>query len=239
MADASAFYDRWVAHQVHEGINKRHRAIAGALRRAGWRPGHRVLEIGSGVGTLTELLARGLGPHGSLVGLDFSAESIAAARQRLARFDRVELLAADVLDVAIEGAFDVIVLPDVIEHIPLEHHRRMFGRIAGWLADDGFVLLNYPNPHYTEWLQEHDPGLLQVIDQAVHADRLLSNVYPHGLYLKSLRTYSLWVQEGDYVVVVLRSRRREMTFTRIPEPRTAVQRVVRFVRERLAGPARL
>ncbi len=237
MGDARDFYDRWVGQQVREGINKRHRAIVGALRRAGWQPGHRVLEIGSGVGTLTELLARGLGSEGSLVGLDFSARSIEVARRRLASFDRVELLAADVLDVSLDGPFDVIVMPDVIEHIPLEHHREMLGRVASWLAEDGFVLLNYPNPHYTDWVREHNPSVLQVIDQSIHADALLANAYPQGLYLESLRTYSLWINEGDYVVAVLRPNTPHMTFTRIAEPRTMLQRAARFIRERVGDQA--
>lgn len=210
--EAREFYDNWVDQQVREGINERHRAIVRALRSAGWRPDQRVLEIGSGVGTLTELLARGIKAPGSLVAVDLSPKSIEIARIRLARFEQLELIAGDFLELDPRGPFDVIVLPDVIEHIPIEQHERLFGRLAAELAPGGFILLNYPNPFHTEWCQAHHPELLQVIDQPIHADHLLSSAYPHGLYLHSLRTYSIWKREGDYVSVVLRRRPSEPDF---------------------------
>jgi trans-aconitate 2-methyltransferase len=111
----------------------------------------------------------------------------------------------------------VVVLPDVIEHIPVEHHSALFARVAGWLGDSGFALLNYPNPHWTEWCMANRPDLLQVIDQAIGADQLVANAYPHGLYLDRYETYSIWVREGDYVSAVLRPRAAATTFTQIPE----------------------
>jgi 2-polyprenyl-3-methyl-5-hydroxy-6-metoxy-1,4-benzoquinol methylase len=209
------FYDEYVTRQLRVGVNDRHRAIVGALRRFGWQPQHRVLEIGSGVGTLTELIAEGMGESGELVGVDLSPKSIAAALERLSRFAAVRLLAGDILELELDGAFDVIVLPDVIEHIPLEHHPELFRRVASWLRPAGFVLLNYPNPPYLAWCHEHRPDLVQVIDQPIQADILLANACPSGLYLYHLETYSLWVKEGDYVMAVLRPAASADTFTEV------------------------
>ncbi len=36
------------------------------------------------------------------------------------------LMAGDVLELDVGGSYDVIVLPDVIEHIPLELHEALF-----------------------------------------------------------------------------------------------------------------
>jgi hypothetical protein len=55
------------------------------------------------VDSLTEPLACGLGPSGSLVALDLSPKSVEVARRRLARFACVHLLAADVLEVVPRG----------------------------------------------------------------------------------------------------------------------------------------
>lgn len=211
--EAREFYDDWVEHQVHEGINARHHEIVRALRSTGWRPEHRVLEIGSGVGTLTELVVRRTTPQGSIVAVDLSPRSIEVARKRLARFERLELLAGNVLELDLAGPFDVIVLPDVIEHIPVVDHPRLFGRLASLLDPHGFILLNYPNPFHTEWCQVHHPEVLQVIDQPIHADHLVGAAYPHGLYLHSLRTYSIWKREGDYVSAVFKPRPRELDFS--------------------------
>jgi trans-aconitate 2-methyltransferase len=232
--DVSDFYDNFVDCQTAAGVNERHHAVLRRLRRAGLRPDHRILEIGCGIGTLTELLAGALAPPGAVVALDLSPKSIEVAEQRLAGLENVRLIAADVLDVKIEGRFDVVVLPDVIEHIPLGHHRALFARVSSWLGPEGFVLLNYPNPHYLAWCHEHQPEVLQVIDQPVHADLLLGNVYSNGLYLDSLETYSIWIQEGDYVSAVLRPNAAARTFTPLADPRRSLsQRVAGRVRRLL------
>jgi len=233
--DTRGFYDDYVGRQTDVGINARHHAILGWLRGSGLRPEHRLLEIGCGVGTLTELLAEALAPQGSVVGVDFSPRSIETASERLARFANVRLEVGDILEIEVEGSFDVVVLPDVIEHIPLEQHPALFERVASWVRPDGFVLLHYPNPHHLSWCREHRPELLQVIDQPIQANVLLSNAYPHGLYLDFLQTYSIWIREGDYVVAVMRPQAGARTFTPLPEqPPSLLARVRKRIR-RIAG----
>jgi cyclopropane fatty-acyl-phospholipid synthase-like methyltransferase len=240
-ADVTAFYDEYVDRQTTIGVNRRHEAIVAWLKRFGLRPDSNVLEIGCGVGTLTQLLADAL-PRGSVQGLDLSPKSIAAAGERLAAFDNVRLAAADVLDADIDGEYDVVVLPDVIEHVPLEMHDALFGRVASWVKKDGFVLLHYPNPHHLEWYHAHAPEKLQIVDQPIHADALLSNVYRHGLYLDYFERYSIWFREGDYVVAVLRPSFAVKEFTRLPQsrPSFAARAVGRLARpwRRLVGNGR-
>jgi len=220
--DVSDFYDDYVPRQVSVGINDRHRSILGLLVRFGLRPHHHVLEIGSGVGTVTELIADALDSAGSVTGIDISPKSIEIARRRLGNRGNVTLISGNILEVEVTDRFDVVVLPDVIEHIPLELHEQLFGRIAGWLRDDGFALLHYPNPHHLQWVHEHRPHLLQIVDQPIHADVLLANACPHGLYLDHYERYSIWVREGDYVFAVLRSLEGIGEFHDLPEPRPSL-----------------
>jgi SAM-dependent methyltransferase len=215
--EVSAFYDDYVDRQTKVGVNQRHQAIVGWLRRFGLRPDGRVLELGCGVGTVTQLLAEAL-PEGSILGIDLSPRSIATAQARLASYGNVELRAADVVAADVDGDYDVVVLPDVIEHIPLELHDALFGRIASWVKSDGFVLLHYPNPHHLEWCHANHPERLQIIDQPVHANVLLANAYRHGLYLAYYERYSIWLREGDYIVAVLRPSTGVGEFTRLPQP---------------------
>lgn len=224
--DVTAFYDDYVGRQARVGINARHQAILGWAKRFGLRDGQRVLEIGAGIGTVTQLLSDAVGPRGSVLGVDLSPKSIATAQRRLESCSNVQMLAADILRAELKPGFDAIVLPDVIEHIPLEHHAALFERVASWLAPDGFVLLHYPNPLHLQWCHEHHPELLQIIDQPISADVLLANTYRHGLYLEFLQTYSIWIHEGDYVVAVLRAVATPVTFTHIPEPPRSLRRRV-------------
>ena len=221
------FYDDYVARQTAVGVNARHRAILARLRRSGLNANHACLEIGCGVGTLTELIAKDLRKQGSIVAVDVSPKSIEAARRRLAGFDNVHLIASDILGIDLArslGRFDVVVLADVVDHIPLAEHGRLFERIATWLRPDGFVLLNYPNPQYQEWRRRSspDPDLAKIAIQPVHLDALLANAYPHGFYLDRFEKYSIWVQEGDYVCAVLRPSGGSGGFTHVSGRRGSV-----------------
>jgi trans-aconitate 2-methyltransferase len=231
--DAKAYYDEFVGRQTAVGVNARHHSILARLLRAGMRPGDTVLEIGCGVGTLTELLADTLDGTGSLLAVDLSPASVEEAGYRLGERPNVRLLAADIVHLDLEGEFDVVVLPDVIEHIPLGRHDALFARVAGLVKPGGFVLAHYPNPHYLRWCQEHRPEVLQVIDQPIEADELLAHACPHGLYLESLETYSIWVRECDYVAAVLRPRAGVGEFADLPPRKPSLATRVRARARRL------
>ena len=233
--DSRAFYDDYVDRQLAVGVNSRHRCILEWLGRFGMVAGQDVLEIGSGVGTLTGLLAQAIGPDGSVVGVDLSEKSIEAARDRLASFSNLDLRAADVLELDLESRFDVVVLPDVLEHIPLELHAGLFQRIAGWVRPDGFVLLHYPNPLFLEWVHEPRPEQLQEIDQPIYADALMTRAYAEGLYVDYLETYSIWIEQGDYVVAVLRPVPASPTFTEVTGPPSSIAGRLQHAMRRLLG----
>jgi len=54
------------------------------FRQAGIGPGQRVLDVGSGVGDVSMLLARIVGPSGEVVGIERDASSIGRAEARAA-----------------------------------------------------------------------------------------------------------------------------------------------------------
>jgi len=59
---------------------------------------------------------------------------------------------------------------------------------------------------------------------------LTANIYPHGLYLDYLETYSVWIEEGDYVVAVLRRYSDKAVFTDIEEASGMLSRARRVIR---------
>jgi trans-aconitate 2-methyltransferase len=224
------FYDEYADRQMRVGVNARHRSIQRWLREFGLSPGMDVLEIGCGVGTQTELIANMLKRSGRVLAVDLSPRSVELARERLARQPNVEFLSADATELELDRAFDVIVMPDVIEHIPLKRHPKLFANVRKWLKDTGWVLIHMPNPFYLDWCHRNRPDLLQVIDQPIFIDRLIASLEPNDLYIDYLNTYSIWVPQGDYQVVVLKPRHPEPEFQLLPPASS--------VRERIASAAR-
>ncbi|HKH11057.1 MAG TPA: class I SAM-dependent methyltransferase [Rubrobacter sp.] len=68
------------------------------VRATGLRPGDAALDLACGTGSLTRKLAETVGPEGSVLGLDFSAEMLGAARARPA--PNVEYRLGDATDLA-------------------------------------------------------------------------------------------------------------------------------------------
>lgn len=91
------------------------------FRDAGVGPGQRVLDLGSGVGDVSMLLSRIVGPSGEVVGIERDATSIARARERVAeagihnvRFiqtDANQIVSDQLFDAAV-GRFILMFLPD-------------------------------------------------------------------------------------------------------------------------------
>lgn len=199
----SDWYDGFSALQARTGVNIRHRTILRNAKRAGLRNGMHVLEIGCGIGRVTGMLAKAT-TKGSVLGVDISPKSIEHARRNLAKHRHVRFRVSDMTDFQENQRFDLIVLPDVIEHIPLEQHPALFATIVDHLAPNGRVLINVPNAELLEYLHKHEPQTLQVIDQPIHLNRLISIVYDHGLVLEEMHGYGLRYDLAEYTSILLR-----------------------------------
>jgi 2-polyprenyl-3-methyl-5-hydroxy-6-metoxy-1,4-benzoquinol methylase len=106
----------------------------------------RVLEIGCGeAGVLKAFLDRGdIG-----VGVELSQDRAATARQKLSSYldsGRAEILTSNIYDIdpakQWQQLFDLIILKDVIEHIP--NQERFIPWLQKFLAPDGIVFFAYP-----------------------------------------------------------------------------------------------
>lgn len=93
-----------------------------ALRRAGLRPGMRVLDVGCGPGDVSFIAARLVGRAGAVLGVDASPEAIELARTRAARQGLTTV------------HFETATLPDVLLHEPVD---ALIGRL---------ILMHLPDP---------------------------------------------------------------------------------------------
>lgn len=202
MTDVAKFYDEFAHQQARSGINRRHLSILKYLKQFGLQPSHRVLEIGCGIGTLTELLCTYC-PAGHVHAVDISPASIEMARKRLAGYKNLKLEAADAVVDEIAGTYDVVVLPDVIEHIPIQLHPALWKRIASVLTPQAFVAVHIPDPYFLKNMINAGSNELQVIDQPIYADQLTRDTYAAGLRLEYLEAYCLHTAQPDYQIMKL------------------------------------
>ncbi|MFN5912162.1 MAG: class I SAM-dependent methyltransferase [Bacteroidota bacterium] len=197
----SEFYDSFVSTQKKIGISIRHRLIHKKLKKMGLRADSSVLEIGCGIGTVSSLIIRSI-PHGQFTGCDISPESIATARQ-LNPQKNAEFLVTDMSDFTSEKRFDLIVFPDVLEHIPVDQHSNLFKNVAAVCKPDAKVLINIPEPNTLNWTRKNRPEVLQIIDQSLSMQDLLNNTYPHGFQVQSITPYAIHTNIPNYLSIVL------------------------------------
>jgi ubiquinone/menaquinone biosynthesis C-methylase UbiE len=90
------------------------------FREAGIGPGQRVLDLGSGVGDVSMLLARIVGSSGEVVGIERDASSIARAEARVAEagLQNVAFAQADVSQIANAKPFDAAVGRFILMFLP-------------------------------------------------------------------------------------------------------------------------
>jgi 2-polyprenyl-3-methyl-5-hydroxy-6-metoxy-1,4-benzoquinol methylase len=90
------------------------------FRAAGIGPGHRVLDIGCGVGEVSLLTARLVGRTGEVIGVDRDAVALAKARSRAAGagMDWVRFTEADLSDLSTDAPFDAVVGRFVLMFLP-------------------------------------------------------------------------------------------------------------------------
>jgi SAM-dependent methyltransferase len=109
-------------------------AVAAEHRRC------RVLELGAGTGPVTALLAA---RAAWVVAVDLSFDMLERARRRLRGFRNVQLVLADMRDLAFRARFDLIVAADADGHLLTDGDRaRTFAGVARHLLPGGRLVLD-------------------------------------------------------------------------------------------------
>lgn len=130
-------------HRIHEveenhGWHRGMREISSALIEDQLRRGGRLLDVGCGTGGfLRWALERGAFEQAA--GVDISAEAIELAKTRV---PEAKLRVAPIWDLPFETAsVDLIVLNDVLQHVPDTEVAKSLGEVRRLLRDDGELLV--------------------------------------------------------------------------------------------------
>lgn len=221
------YYNEYVVKQKSVGVNLRHKSIADKLLQTGLKKNSQVLEIGCGIGTFSGLLG-GIISEGKALCLDISDKSIELAKEIYRTKKNLIFKTENAVHFDFgDQKFDAIVLPDVIEHIPLEQHAALFEKLSKVLKKDGFIFIHIPNPYYIAWCHENAPETLQIIDQPIYTDELIKNTYPFGLLIDKIETYAIWRKDGDYQYIVLKKEKFQ-DFSRIIEEKVTFLDKVKY-----------
>jgi len=209
-ADVRAFYDAFLeSRMVQYRLFGNQRIERAAQRIEPYvHPGHRVLDIGCGIGIVTErLAARARG--GRVWGIDLSPRNVWYASHTV-RKSNVSFFTADALADAEQirertgGAFDVITMVDVIEHIPEGERAALLATVRALSAPNAVLVLTYPSPQYQRWLHANRPQELQIIDNVVELPALLAEAGAAGYGLRHYSLENVWMR-NQYVHCVLQT----------------------------------
>ena len=144
-------------------------------------PTHRILEVGCGEGgNLTPFVDMGC----EVVGIDLSSNQIENAKEYLNALEKnnLTLIAEDINNIKIEdigGPFNLIILRDVIEHIP--NQEQFMGFIKVFLMPDGLIFFGFP-PWYMPF-----GGHQQICENKLPSKIPWIHILPNLLYVGILK----------------------------------------------------
>lgn len=118
--------------------SERLRPALDLLGRVPLETAHRVVDLGSGAGNVTRLLAERF-PGASLVGVDNSPEMLARARSTLPTASFVE---ADIASFEPTQKLDLVFSNAALHWLP--NHGKLFPRLCSWLAPGGCLAVQMP-----------------------------------------------------------------------------------------------
>lgn len=133
--------DTWHALTYDRYADERARPFADLLARVGATDPAEVVDLGCGTGTGLTALARRW-PAAHLVGVDSSADMLAAAKSELGPLAEVTLVRAQAQSWAPEAAVDVLVSNAMLQWIP--DHAALLAQMVGWLRPGGWLGIQVP-----------------------------------------------------------------------------------------------
>lgn len=152
-----------------------------------------ILEIGCGIGgILYYLKAHGAG---RLQGIDISAEQIAVAN----KYVQVSAETCDVFDFlsTTQIKYDIIIMYDLIEHIPKNRILELIEQLFSALKDGGRVITRTPNMASISGLHSryiditHETGFTPESIKQAFLQSPFSNITVHNSYLGSKRRFAV------------------------------------------------
>lgn len=124
-------------------------------------PDSYVLDIGCGIGIISEAISKQL-KQGYIWAYDISDNNIQYAKETIAA-KNISFCSGNVINQfdeiknTIHHPIDLVVMVDVIEHIPLSSHNALLENLSSVMSDTAYFVLTFPSPEYQVFLKENNP----------------------------------------------------------------------------------
>lgn len=131
-------------HYIHEFSYLLYYTISSALRKTKFK---RVIDVGCGIGIGAAMLkANGL----DVVGVDINETLLEQCRKRDLTCEKVNVADYNDVDrlIDVHGLFDVAIMLEVIEHIPLTKALKTLHNLYKLLKYNGILIISTPNKYY-------------------------------------------------------------------------------------------
>jgi 2-polyprenyl-3-methyl-5-hydroxy-6-metoxy-1,4-benzoquinol methylase len=221
--EIKAFYEKFTQTLIQDRIypNPRHLKIKGYLSEIFRRyKFNNALEIGCGIGILSEFISKNVS---SVTGLDISEENIKFAN---ATVERVNFFSQDFLELDSNVKYDFITLFDVLEHFPRENHNKVFKKIAELSNQNTIIAITIPDPDFLFFMRKNHPEKLQVVDESIYIDDLVTVFKSVNLEILKFEKYGI-DYDNQYNYYLLGYRDKDFILKKpFPENRNLLSKLI-------------
>lgn len=185
------FYDNFIPHFEEQMDNGRNKDFRQWISKWIYEP-KKVLDLGPAFGYNSSFLTEiGCEVHG----IDISPKCIMKAKNR---YPKCTWHCGDITENFDPGVrdFDIVLLSDVIEHIPLDKHEKLFKTLGEWTKPISVLIASVPNPELHEQVKQQTP---QPLEEKVEIPELLQNMRSGGFQTIT----SIFLLKGIYYRMIV------------------------------------
>lgn len=202
--EVAAFYDEFSKRLLRDYVvgNARFEAALAFVAAAVDERVGAILDLGCGIGASSARMAS-LREGVRVTGLDLSPENIRTASALFADEPGVSYVVGDISELSNDlGPVDLVTMVDSLEHLPRGLWPKVMASIDRVLGPEGVVAITLPSPLHQQYLAEHDPAGLQVVDETVTLTDLGLFADHLGATITHFAMVTVW-RTNDYVHVRL------------------------------------
>lgn len=125
------------ASEIYRGLFVDHPALVCQIKH--WVPASKILEVGCGEGSMTERIVKTY-PNAYITGIDITSR---VGRMFQGDLSRVTFRQQTISDFVVENpcSFDLVIISDVMHHVPWEMHKKLLTDARKALRPGGYLVL--------------------------------------------------------------------------------------------------